>query len=293
MTDLPHTFSRLESPTFWQTAAALPLEGEPLPYESLLSRATSEREATLLREEGTLHLPGILSLSTCQALEQGAASLASQGIPALFLYAYAPIWQSASWLSRAVETITQVRYSVLADFWAWRIPEGPTHRGWTPHRGVSEPNRMPDGLPGFLNLWIAVADATPENGCMYGLPLCDDPNYPTRLRSLEAPADKVRAMPAAKGDVLGWDANMLHWGGPSTRRAKGPRVSYSFTLRHPKVSASNFRILPEGRIPPLRERLDLIAEQVLRYSHSEPSLPKAVLEWARITEGLRVQFGRR
>jgi ectoine hydroxylase-related dioxygenase (phytanoyl-CoA dioxygenase family) len=117
---------------------------------------------------------------------------------------------------------------------------------------------------------------------MYAVPLCADPGYPADLGRTDAPLEAVRGLPIADGDLLFWNANLLHWGGASSAFSHTQRRSVTVTL----VERSAF--LELRRATPLasataRERIDGIARQICIYGH----VPPAVADWARFTVAAR------
>lgn len=67
------------------------------------------------------------------------------------------------------------------DMLAWRVDAAAGEAGFSPHR-----DRQPDdaaasfradGTPRYATCWLALADATPDTGCLYVVPRGRDPGY--------------------------------------------------------------------------------------------------------------------
>ncbi|MBX3190010.1 MAG: phytanoyl-CoA dioxygenase family protein [Labilithrix sp.] len=242
-----------------------------------------------LANEGWLALAGALDPGEQRQLGLCIDALDDAGLPPLFVYAFDATWRIGARLAAALSRATGAPYVLVPDAWAFRVPPGPEHGGWAPHRGTYElsvDRRAPD----VLNVWIAVTDATIDNSCMFVVPLDRDPAYPGDLGSHLAARDGGVALPAPAGTALVWNANVLHWGGPSTRLARAPRVSITFTL----ARGTDRGVVDVARLDH-RARLDLVADQIQAYGDRDPTLGAALRRWADVTVGLRnaVGFARR
>jgi len=247
-----------------------------------------------LERTGWLALPRAVDARRCALLAGAIEALVERGLPPLFVYAFDEVWQIGEAACAAISRVTGAEYELLADVWAFRVAPGPEHRGWSAHRGsyaLSTDRRAPD----LVNVWIALTDATPDNGCMHLVELDDDPAYPGDLRAAPAPEAeaeaRARAVPAAAGTMLAWNANVLHWGGRSSAKASGPRTSVTFTLA--RVGAGAAAGTPRVDLARLdhRARLDLLADQVVLYGELERTLPDVVKRWAALGVALRKMLG--
>ena len=233
-----------------------------------------------LSEEGFATLPDAAPPATCTRLVECIERLRAAGLPAMFVYLYDEPWRLGEALSARVSSMLGHPYEVVEDVWAWRIAPG--SRGWPPHRGLAEPLMARDA-PQLVNTWVALSDAEAERACMHFVPLDHDPSYPRALASLEAPLSAVRAAPLPAGSALAWNANILHWGGPCSRRARGPRVSCSFSLARADALAELGLPLAGRAAHDLHARLDAVARQLVIYGSGQPDVSAAVLEWANAT----------
>jgi hypothetical protein len=203
--------------------------------------------------------------------------LHDEGIPLVFLYVLASIWNTGEQLCAALSLALQHRYAIANDAWAFRVAA--SEKGWSPHRGVYEPLSL--STPEVINAWIALTDVPREASCMWLVAPDDDPEYPTGPAT-NAALVKGLPYPMAAGEALLWNANTLHWGGASAANAP-TRLSYTFTLVREGSHASLARMPPA---PTFRERLNCIAQQICTYQAHEPLHPH-YLNWAKLT--LRLQ----
>ncbi len=148
--------------------------------------------------------------------------------------------------------------------------------GWRPHRDRVGSLRA-DGRLASLTLWLALTPATPDNGCIYVLAPGGDRYHGSGDAGAVEPPElqHVRALPARPGEALLWNHELLHWGGRSSPRARGPRVSLGFEFVRPP-SPYKARPLAALPAPPLPARLALIADSVLGYQYMRPTSEAAL-----------------
>jgi len=241
-----------------------------------------------IAREGVASLPAPLEETTALALVSCIDRLVAAGLPPLLVYLFDETWRLGEALRGQLGRALGRPYVLLADAWAFHVAPGPGHRGWTAHRGSTVLSRE-RGAPDLLNVWVALTDATRDNGCMMAVPLDDDPGYPSSLAtsSGDAGRGRARALPVPARTALAWNANVLHWGGESTAAAKAARVSVTFTLRREDLPTSA-RDTPAIDLPRLGHdaRLSLLASQVEIYGGMDPGLSPAVRHWATLTRAL-------
>lgn len=251
-------------------------------------------ERTWLGREGFAGLSAIAEPERCAALVRAVEALRARELPATFVYAFDDVWTLGERARERVSAIVGQDYRLADDVWAWQILPG-GGRGWPAHRGVSHV-RLDRDAPEIINVWVALTDVTAERACMHAIPLDEDPAYPGALDSVDAPLASARAMPAAAGDALFWNANVLHWGGACSARAIGPRVSCSFTLLRADAIA---RFAEVSLLPPLENldltaRMDAVARMILLYGGADRGdVSPVVREWAAVTDALASRFGAR
>jgi hypothetical protein len=103
--------------------------------------------------------------------------------------------------------------------------------GWPPHAdGLGEEYADSANL-NLQAVWIALSDATLDNGCMHVLSNASSRVFWELINSqqsvsfsaLQRSIHGVRAIPCVAGDVLGWHGGTVHFGGEY--RAGAPRIS--------------------------------------------------------------------
>jgi Phytanoyl-CoA dioxygenase (PhyH) len=238
-----------------------------------------------LAKEGFAVVPNVACGTTCERLVDAIERLTAAELPATFVYLFDEPWRLGEQLRARVSAMLGRRYELVEDVWAWRIAPG-SGRGWPPHRGIAEPILTRDA-PELINTWVALSDAEADRACMHFVPLECDPSYPRALASLDAPLAAVRAAPLLAGSALAWNANILHWGGPCSARAKGARVSASFSLVRSDALAALGLPLAESAPTELGARLDAVAQQIETYGEGQPDVSEGAREWARATNALR------
>lgn len=246
-----------------------------------------------LGREGFALLEGLAEPNVCAGLVRAVEALRARELPAAFVYAFDEAWVIGQSILRHISAALGHEYRLVEDVWAWHIPAG-RGRGWPAHRGIPYA-RLDRDAPEIINAWVALTDVTPERSCMHAVPLDDDPGYPGALDTLVAPLEVVRALPAAAGDALFWNANVLHWGGPCSARALGARVSCSFTLCRADAVARfpDLSLLSPIETFDLPRRMDVLARMIVVYGDGQHDVAEAVREWARLAHALSARFGQR
>lgn len=220
-----------------------------------------------LRHDGYFALPPAIPAPLLARCRDAIELVRAAGAPPLAAFAFDAPWEIIALLDEHARAALDGDARLMPAFWAWRLAEGDDARGWPPHR--DQPAREVDdrGVPASVSLWIALTDATPDNGCIHVVPAPWDPQY----HNPNATADvlflqSIRAVPAAAGAVLGWSPKLLHWGAMA-RPGTPPRVSLSFELQSAAVPPFDGLTYPLAWIPPPAERRALIDRQWQRYRH--------------------------
>jgi hypothetical protein len=240
-----------------------------VPAPELDASGNTVLKADLVRE-GYVQVNGLYDGDLCRRLAAGVSALRGHGLLPVFALVYDEYWLLARRLHAIMCQVLGDDYVQLPDFWAWFIDPTTEQSGWRPHRDKpSLECLMPDGAPKSVTAWIALTDVSPLNGCMYVVPAHMDPGYATATTpSAEDLLHRVRALPAAAGSVFIWNQLIMHWGGSSSRRADGPRISIAFEFQRADAPAFNEPLLRSPRILlPMQTRLALIGQQILQYTH--------------------------
>ena len=102
---------------------------------------------------------------------------------------------------------------------------------------------LDDGRPGLITVWIALTEATVDNGCMYILPTDLDPTVPDDLKAREIgryTLPGIRAMPASPGSMFCWSTRLLHWGAKTSVPDASPRQREHFLEQQQGPSSGSF-----------------------------------------------------
>ena len=209
------------------------------------------------------------------ALAKHIETLQTQGLLPVFSFIYDEYWLLFAKLRDALGHLLGSDYQTMPAFWTWCLMPGTDDVGFPPHRDRGRVSLFDDGRAKALTIWIALTEATPENGCMYLLPATLDPTYNTPdEEEWSLPNNDVRALPCPAGTIFCWNQAVLHWGGRSSKRAQEPRISISVEFQRADVPAFNKPLLPNDILPPFELRMKLIALQILQYKHLYPLSPE-------------------
>jgi len=165
--------------------------------------------------------------------------------------------------------------------WVHVVPEVAGARGWGPHKDGGLATRSPSRL----SIWIALTDASVENGCMYVLPrshasapLLDGNWHDDTITVAGAVAllSAARALPAAAGSALVWDFDLVHWSGVRTGGGVARRsLSFEFIGADAEPAGDERPVIACGATDPLpsfEARLRFIADGILQYSKHDASV---------------------
>jgi len=185
------------------------------------------------------------------------------------------------------------------DMLAWYIDPKLNQAGFSPHRD-RQPNSLADlkqsfysdGQAKYVTHWIALADATPENSCLYVIPKQFDPGYLqgddmseeeeddqsdplSRALNTKQSYQNIRALPRTAGQSVIFTHRILHWGSKGNPNALNnhPRVAISFVYSDVKfeapylLSKESFSKDSKGKwnYPSFETRLLLVCAQLLIY----------------------------
>jgi hypothetical protein len=254
---------------FWRRFAPeaaitdVPFSGAPA--RAIPENAVRECVATL-GADGYFASPPLVDSSDAGQLIAIARRLSEHGYPVALAAVYDSFWRLFEGLDRLIAPMLGERYLIVPNtLWMYYLPPGSGVGGWSagpPHRDAygPDPHLLRTGMPGIINIWIALTDATPLNSCIYVLPAGVDDEY---LTSRAVPANvslpDVRALPAPAGSILGWTTHVLHWGSRSSAHAAAPRCSAAVYLQRRDISPYHPDVLEVGGHAPFARRLRWIA----------------------------------
>lgn len=223
--------------------------------------------------DGYVQLRGIDLAADFAGMTEVARALTAHNLDAVFCFVYDEFWRPYFRLDALFRHLLGP-YTFLPDFWAWDVDPKRGGSGWARHRDRGRMALRDDGSPISLTTWIAISEATPENGCLRMVPKHRDPTYNTPHENdpLFNEAD-VRVLPALPGDVLIWNQAVMHWGGRAEPRASHSRVSMSFETQRLDVPSREAPLIAPWRIVSFEERLKLIGQKLLHYRHMHAIAP--------------------
>lgn len=275
---------------YWRTLNPdLTISTHPLadtPRLPVLTRADVARLAADTRREGYFQAPPLIAPAHAARLARVVGNLVRQGMPPVFCLVYDEFWNMFAGLDPLLRALLGDGYGIMpTDIWAWHVAPSEGASGWGPHRDLPRPEAVrPDGSPRLLNVWLPLTDVGPDNACMYVLPAHLDPNFPEHVDGGEfglSDWQNIRALPADAGSALGWNTQVLHWGGRCSARATAPRISVGIYFHgadcdlhrlDPAVARRGFDSLPfgSGFALPFEARLQAIAGAIYMYNKRIP-----------------------
>jgi hypothetical protein len=222
--------------------------------------------------EGYFLFPEAVGGDECQALAAAVERLVGAGIPTPFLWVYDEAWQLFARAATPIAGIVGPNFLVGGDLWVWHVSPEPEAEGWGPHRDANLGDELlPDGRPAVVTVWFALTEATPDNGCMYVLPMDRDPHVPDALgeRTIaDGDIASVRALPVPPGSLMGWNTRLLHWGARSSARAASARISVSMYAQRCDAERLTLDMIDPFSSVPLHHRLGVVSRALLTYGGS-------------------------
>ena len=227
--------------------------------------------------EGYFQTPVVIGPQDLARLNGAIDAVVAAGWPPVFAWVYDEFWALARLPDVADLLASQIGggYLQIPHIWTHVVPAMVGASGWTPHF---------DGpVNGRASIWIALTDATLSNGCMHVVArrhldatFESEPLETGRVAITDAfrALQGVRALPAARGSVLGWTFDVLHWGGVCLA-ADGARraISMEFIAVDHSPNRDELPLLPlDAAFPSFSDRLRMIANAVVSYEKFEPGL---------------------
>jgi hypothetical protein len=284
---VPSALLNVSDESFWRSLnpdlhiTAFPLSD--IAHHLKTDAAAAEQCTARIIKEGYFQAPALMSRKKAARLARLVAELHRRKIAPVFAFVYDEFWQLLCGIDPVLRSALGDGYKVTpSDIWVWHVNNDPKAAGWGPHRDmlVAESVRD-DGRPRVINVWTPLTDATPLNACMYMLPTNLDPNVPKNLEDCAAyrlnAFQNIRAVPAEAGSAVGWNTQILHWGGRSSEWADQPRISVAVYVHSPdcELNDMDFEQCREGFAGlaydktfemPFRTRLRAIAAAIQLYS---------------------------
>jgi ectoine hydroxylase-related dioxygenase (phytanoyl-CoA dioxygenase family) len=285
VSDLRSHLAEIGAPDLWRrinphlTISEAPFVDAGADYEFTARDIARARQQ--IGEEGYLQSAPAIAAADCLALSTALDRIIRAKYHPMFLAVYDEYWRVLRRIAPLLTPILGDGYRVLGDFWIWCISHQTASAGWRPHRDYQFPNRgtlRDDRMPLVVTVWIPFTDATPLNGCIYLLPLSNDPYFPNSPQALDPGSlQNIRALPAPAGSVLAWNQFAYHWGGSASKWADGPRMSTGIYVQAGDVPLFTDKPIDFDQPLPFARRLALIAANLLLYQ-KEHGFPPEVVE---------------
>jgi hypothetical protein len=267
--------SHARDPHYWtQLTPHLRIGADDALEPHAVDSAALNGAAGFFRRERYFELPQLLHARALSSMNGVIDAVVAAGWPPVFSLVSDQFWQCAR--LPAVRAIVESRLgrdaAQASQVWIHVVPAIDGSGGWMPHF---------DGFrDGRITVWLALSDSTLSNGCMYLVP----PNsLPPGMRTMDMTAHismpdvmatlhGARAMPVIAGAALGWDFDVLHWGGRAARPVAARRaVSLVFVgnADHAEPDETPLLFADQG-LPSFEARLQSIARALKLYGGREP-----------------------
>lgn len=259
------TEEQLGDPGFWRALCPeLRVEDSPWPPPAVaVDEATLAAVSADIRDEGYFQVvEPQLPPDLVARLVRGVERLHDRAMPVTWLFVFDEAWEVFARLRPVAEAVLGEGYLWTPTVWTFRLGPGYAEAGWGPHRDGTRPfeSVRADGRPKACTLWVPLTDATPANGCIYVVP--------RPLDTVEKiVVQNARAVPARAGSVLGWNHQVLHWGGRSSPKAAGSRVAITLELQRGDEEPNARPLLDPSVQPALGQRLGLVGLAFSKYRH--------------------------
>jgi len=238
--------------------------------------AETDRAIAQFRDDGYFQALPLLADQDVEALNRAIDGVAADGWPSVFAWMFDAYWRCARLprLARILDAQLGAGYRQIQHIWTHVVPAVEGSGGWPPHF---------DGFAGGrASVWIALTDATLENGCIHVVPprLLPAAFRTAKVDGSLSTADvvqalrSVRALPARAGTALGWGFDVYHWGGTCVRSSSARRaISLEFVAASQTPAQDETPLISlTGPLPDFATRLRLISRAILAYEKFEPGL---------------------
>lgn len=239
--------------------------------------------------DGYFHTSSVLDVNELIKLRNIVLNLYANGLLPLFATMYDEFWQLVIKLRKCYAPILGDAYRLTPDFWVFYIRQDINAHGWQIHRDAPFTKEAinENGLPNLLTVWLPLTDVTPYDSCMYVVPRVYDEIYHKIRRgelahsndaAFPVQLNHIRALPVKAGEMLGWDATLLHWGSASSFWATLPRISigiyYESASQNKYAAAKNYDSSRKyiehdnlNSVISFENRLRIVANNLNTYKH--------------------------
>jgi hypothetical protein len=223
-------------------------ESKPLQATSVYSLAPQELSDQMesLKQDGYCYIPSLIDPKKTERMLACVQLMVNNRFPPVYCFVYDLFWQLVLDLDPILKAFLQGDYCIIPNAWAWVVDGKKTTAYFPPHRDLIDEDFIDEqGMPTLFSLWIPLTDVSTHHSCMYLLPASKDPEYPHgvsgwrekgALRSWKAEElVHIRALPAPKGSLMGWNAGVFHWGSePHPKASERISIGYYFHAPHAK-----------------------------------------------------------
>jgi hypothetical protein len=239
------------------------------------------REAERIARDGYFRLEEIVDAERIGRMRRTVEAVRAAKWPPVFAFLFDDFWsiaQSGALLG-FVERTLGPRCLQNTVVWAHWVAGEAGQQGWSPHTDEA-------GVGGaLLSVWIALSDATVDNGCMSLIRASAVPRETAEAIDRQADVNdrtfrhllqNVVTLPVKAGSIIGWRGDVLHWGGANTGDAS-PRISLALEFRPRGSKATGFEaplIDPRDGPPPYDLRLFAISKALREYPKFEPMIER-------------------
>ena len=273
--ELAARLSRARDAEYWrQLAPELSLDGTtPLPALAA-DEAALQAVALQFQHDRYCKTAPLLPPASLAILNRSIDIVMAAGWPAVFALVYDPLWACFRLpvLAALLTSHLGPGFVQIPHLWVHVVPAVTGASGWMPHADGFRPARV--------SVWLALTDATVDNGCLHIVPPDALPevfrttNVDQTVTMAEAfrALQATRAMPIPAGAALAWEFDVFHWGG----RAVDPRearraISMEFLAAgHAPESDESPLLDATGPLPSFDTRLHIIAIALQAYAKREP-----------------------
>jgi hypothetical protein len=263
------------APGYWDGLTPAPSQSTPSTSHRA-SVAPIQDALASFAHEGILHVRGAAPPEMVRILNTRIDAVVHAGWPAVFAFVYDEPWAlvRSSPFSELVEGAVGGRAAQIPDVWTHIVRPSLGNAGWPPHTHGGGSQR--------LTLWIALTEATIENGCMYAVAREGKGQKEAGLSQAALTRAEVagllqraRALPADAGDVLGWAYDILHWGSVVHRETLERRsLSLEFIAEGATPTDDELPLLALNALPPFEIRLRAIGSALLAHRNREPQVAR-------------------
>jgi hypothetical protein len=239
------------------------------------------RETRRIANDGYFRLEEVVQAERIGRMRRTVEAVRAAKWPPVFAFLFDDFWSIAQSeaLLGFVEASLGPRCLQNTVIWAHWVAGEAGREGWSPHIDAAREGSR------FLSVWIALSDATVDNGCMSLVRPCAV--TPEVAQAIQEHADldrtayrrllqNVVALPVTAGSIIGWRGDVLHWGGVNSGDAS-PRISLALEFRSRESTATKFEaplIDPRDGPPPYALRLFAISKALREYPKFEPMMER-------------------